>query len=75
MENERVLKDSILEALAVASLQGHNLAPFEEVTDRITGGYEARCRRCGQTTWVSVKGVRYSLLSESCQGYTKSQEV
>jgi len=75
MNHDRALKDAILEAQVEASFQGHDLAPFEEVTDRITGGYEARCRRCGQTTWLSVKGLRYSLLKERCQGYTKPREV
>ena len=32
--NTDQLRDAILEALAVASLQGHDMAPFEKVTDR-----------------------------------------
>jgi hypothetical protein len=39
-ENERALKNGILEAQVEASFQGHNLGPFEDVTDRITGGHD-----------------------------------
>lgn len=35
----QALRESILEILVEASLSGHNLAPFEPVTDCETGGY------------------------------------
>jgi len=57
----------ILEAHVNAALAGHDLSPFEPVTDRETGGYEARCRQCGKTVWVGENGVQYGLLGEWCE--------
>lgn len=45
---QQALSKSILEIQVNAALSGHDLAPFERVTDRATGGYQVRCRRCGQ---------------------------
>ena len=58
-------REAILEAQVNAALAGHNLGPFEPV-DTLTGGYEARCRKCGQTVWVEESGVMYSLLDHEC---------
>lgn len=48
-----------------AALSGHDLGPFEPV-DTVSGGYQAECRKCGETVWVGDSGVRYSLLGEGC---------
>lgn len=48
-----------------AALSDHDLAPFEPV-DTDAGGYEARCRKCGQTAWVGDNGLIYSMLDEQC---------
>lgn len=60
--NEPALRESILELQVDAALAGHDLAPFE----RVENGYQARCRRCGQTVWVGESGVQYSLLAARC---------
>jgi hypothetical protein len=65
MESERELKDAILEAQVEASFQGHDLGPFEPV-EVLTGGYEARCRKCNQSAWVGDSELMYSLLDDSC---------
>jgi hypothetical protein len=59
---------SILECQVNESLAGHDLGPFEPVTDRVTGGFEAKCRRCGQTGWVGDNGLMYGLLGDDCSG-------
>lgn len=64
--DKQSVRESILEILVEASLAGQDLAGFEPVTDRETGGYQARCRRCGQTAWVGEDGLQYSLLEERC---------
>ena len=40
--------------------------PFEPV-EVLTGGYEARCRRCNQSSWVGDSGLMYSLLGDECE--------
>ena len=58
------LKENMLEAAVEAALQGHELGEWEQVDD--TGHeWEARCRVCGRTTFVS-ETVRYSVLGEIC---------
>jgi hypothetical protein len=49
-------KGAILEAQVNAALSGHDIGPFEPV-DTVTGGYQAVCRKCGQTVWVGDSGV------------------
>ena len=44
-------RESILEIQVNAALAGHDLGPFEPV-EVLTGGYEARCRKCNQSAWV-----------------------
>jgi hypothetical protein len=56
-------KESILEIQVNAALTGHDLGPFEPV-EVLTGGYEARCRKCNQSAWVGDSGLMYSLLGE-----------
>ena len=36
--------------------------------DTITGGYQAKCHRCGKIVWVDRQDFIYSLLGESCEG-------
>jgi hypothetical protein len=61
---EPVLRESFLELHVNAALAGQDLGPFE----RVENGYQARCRRCGQTAWVGENGVQYSLLGQACSG-------
>ncbi len=62
-DQEKLLKESILQVQVEAALQGHDLAGFEVVDER---GFQAGCRKCGGTVWVGVSGLIYSLLAESC---------
>ncbi len=57
MSHTRKFKEAILEAQAEASLGGHDIGSFKPV-ERITGGYEAKCRLCRSTTWVGDNGLR-----------------
>ena len=61
----KVAKESILEIQVNTPLTGHDLGPFEPV-EVLTGGYEARCRKCNQSAWVGDSGLMYSLLGEEC---------
>lgn len=58
-------KASMLEVMVEASIQGHDLRPFEPA-DEITGGYQSICRQCGQSLWVGENGLMYSLLEGGC---------
>ena len=58
-------RESILEIQVNAALTGHDLGPFEQL-DTVTGGYQAECRKCGETVWVGDSGVMYSILAERC---------
>jgi len=58
-------KESILSIQVDAALSGHDLGPFEPV-EVLTGGYEARCRKCDQSAWVGDSGLMYSLISNRC---------
>lgn len=59
-----------LEAMVNAALSGHDLTPFTpaEDADGRPHGYQAECRRCGQTVWVGENGLMYSLLDDECPG-------
>jgi len=57
-------RGAILEAQVTAALAGHDIGPFDEVGN----GYQAACRRCGNTVWVGESGLLYSLLGEACGG-------
>ena len=63
-----VLREAILEAQIEASLGAHDIGPFEPVEDRVTRGYEVKCRLCGGTSWVGDNGLRDSLLEDKCPG-------
>lgn len=58
------LKENMLEAAVEAALQGHDLGEWEPV-DEAGREWEARCRGCGRTTFVSGT-VRYTVLGDSC---------
>ena len=64
-EVESELRESLLKIQVNAALSGHDLGPFEPV-EVLTGGYEARCRKCNQSAWVGDSGLMYSLLAEEC---------
>ena len=54
--------EAILEAILEAALGGHQLGPWQRVDD----GWRAAYQRCQMTTWIGDKGLRYSLLDDSC---------
>jgi hypothetical protein len=56
--------ESIQEAMTEAVNSNHELTVF----DRVDNGFQATFKKCNMTTWVGRKGVRYSLLSEQCDG-------
>jgi hypothetical protein len=56
-------RQALLEILVEAALSGHDLTPVDPVP---SGGYQSRCRRCGQTAWVGGGGLQYSLLAVAC---------
>lgn len=62
---DQATKDTVLEIQVNAALAGHDLGPFESA-ETLTGGYQARCRRCGRTVWVGDNGLMYSLLGDKC---------
>ncbi len=64
--SEPISKEFELYIPVVGSFQGHDLGPFEPV-EVLTGGYEARCRRCNQSAWVGDSRLMYSLLGEKCR--------
>jgi hypothetical protein len=70
MEDRRDIKESILEIQVNAALTGYELGPFEPV-EVLTGGYEARCRKCDQSAWVGDNGIMCSLLVDHCPGGKK----
>ena len=55
-ENNADLKAPMLEVQVEAAMQGRDLGPFESV-GTLTGGYQAECRQCGKTVWVSGIGL------------------
>lgn len=63
--DEARLRENVLEAQVDAALQGHNLGPFELV--EYGRGYEAVCRKCGKSVYVSSTTL-YSILEDSCPG-------
>lgn len=56
------VKEALLEAMAEAALGGHDLGEWEEVES----GWQAKCGRCGRTTWIGDNGLRYGLLECRC---------
>ncbi|MGD8584422.1 MAG: hypothetical protein PVH65_00775 [Chloroflexota bacterium] len=65
-------RESILAAQVDAALSGHDLAGFEPVQNQIADGWQAVCRRCGQSVWVSKAGPLYSLLDARCPGRSET---
>lgn len=66
-EAGRELAESRLEIMVEAALSGHDLGPFEPVASG-SGGFQARCRHCRRSVWLSERGRVYSLLEERCAG-------
>jgi hypothetical protein len=64
------LKENLLEAAVEAALQGHDLAPWEQVDERGLE-WQAVCKQCGRSVWVSSRTL-YSLLEERCPGHPAS---
>jgi len=65
---------SMMEVAVNAVGGNHDLSGFAvaEDSDGKADGYQAQCRRCGMTAWVSEDGLIYSLLEELCPGATPS---
>ena len=63
--DEPQLNENMLAAMVDAALSGHALDPWQRVEDQ--RGYQAACRRCGQTIYASDR-ARYSLLEAVCPG-------
>jgi hypothetical protein len=61
------LKENLLEAAVEAALQGHDLASWEQVDERGLE-WQAVCKQCGRSVWVSSRTM-YSLLEEQCPGH------
>jgi hypothetical protein len=64
MDVPDLARESVLEIQVNASLQGHDLGPFLEIEHG--RGWQATCRRCGQTAYVRDDGLQYSLLHDTC---------
>jgi hypothetical protein len=64
---EARLKENLLEAAVEAALQGHDLASWEQVDERGLE-WQAVCKQCGRSVWVSSRTM-YSLLEEQCPGH------
>lgn len=62
-DNEKRLKENMLEAQVEAALGGHNLGEWEQLEEG--QGYQAACSNCGGTVFVSHKTF-YSILQEKC---------
>lgn len=65
-EKEAKLKESLIEAAVEAVLGGHELERWQQVET----GWQATCKLCDATVWVGENGLGYSLLADSCAGYT-----
>jgi len=63
-ENDDVVREALLAAMAEAALGSHDLGSWEPVDN----GYQAGCLKCRMTSWVGPDGVRYSLLADECPG-------
>ena len=61
------LRENILAAQVEAAMQGHELGAFESVDEPGRAKYQAFCRRCGKSVYVSDAGV-YSILEDECPG-------
>jgi hypothetical protein len=61
------LKENLLGAAVEAALQGHDLAPWEQVDERGLE-WQAFCKQCDRSVWVSSRTM-YSLLEERCPGH------
>ena len=61
------LRENVLAAQVEAAMQAHELGPFEALDEPGREKYQAFCRRCGKSVYVSDAGV-YSILEDECPG-------
>ena len=64
---EKEVKETILEARAMAALGGHELGPFVELPEPVCG-HEALCRLCDRSVWVGGKDLVFNDLDDVCPG-------
>lgn len=57
---------ALLEVMTVAAVTGHELGAWQPFASTAGEGWQARCRRCGQTAAVWRSGLVYSLLDDEC---------
>lgn len=55
-----------LELMVNAAFNSHDLT--EWLLTENNDGWQTSCRLCNKTVWVGKKGLRYSLLEETCPG-------
>ncbi|PID85223.1 MAG: hypothetical protein CSB13_09130 [Chloroflexi bacterium] len=65
-ESEAFLSRQMREAEAAASIHGHTLSDWEQVTGEEGVEYQAACTDCGGFIYVSLSGT-YNLLLDSCE--------
>lgn len=65
-DNQTERRTAMLQVMVDASIIGHDLGPFEAVTDSDGAEYETRCRRCLQEVRVGEHGLIYSFLTDEC---------
>jgi hypothetical protein len=66
VETEAFLARHMREAAAAASIHGHTLSDWEQVSGEEGVEYQASCRDCGGFVYVSLSGT-YNLLLDSCE--------
>ncbi len=65
-ESEAFFTRQMREAEAAASIHGHTLSDWEQVTGEEGVEYQAACKDCGGFIYVSLSGT-YNLLLDSCE--------
>lgn len=65
-ESEAFFARQMREADATASIHGHTLSGWEQVTGEEGVEYQAACQNCGGFVYVSLSGT-YNLLLDSCE--------
>lgn len=65
-ESEAFFSRQTREAEAVASIHGHTLSAWEQVSGEGGVEYQAACQDCGGFVYVSLSGI-YNLLLDSCE--------
>lgn len=65
-ESEDFFSRQMREAEAAASIHGHTLSDWKQVSSEEGVEYEAACKDCGGFIYVSLSGT-YNLLLDSCE--------